>query len=64
MQKELSIFSSFQEADEAEHHFYASLTPQERLDLLLELVHRRREALGEAAEGFARIYRVVERPRG
>ena len=37
----------------------ASLSPQARLDLALELGARYREALGEAAQRFERVCRVV-----
>ena len=63
MKPVLQRFDSFAEAENAERAHYASLTPQERLDLLLELMARWRESLDEAAEGFERIYRVTELPR-
>lgn len=53
-------FKSFAEADEHERAFYAGLSPEERVEILLELVARYRESLGEAAEGFERVHRVVE----
>jgi hypothetical protein len=56
----IRIFSSFREAEQSDTAFYASLSPQERLDLLLEIVARHRESFGEAAERFERVYRVVE----
>ena len=52
-------FSSFKEAEEAERAYYASLTPDERLKILLELIQRHREAI-HAPEGLARVYRIVE----
>lgn len=64
MRDTLRIFSSFQEAEEADHEFYASVSPQERLDILLELIARHRESTGEAAEGLERVYRVTELARG
>ena len=54
------VFASFDAADEADDQFYADLTPQERLDLLLELVERHRSALGASAERLERVHRVVE----
>ncbi|MEX0718699.1 MAG: hypothetical protein WD066_19045 [Planctomycetaceae bacterium] len=59
----LRVFDSFEKADEADRAYYASLTPQERLDVMLELIRRHRESLGEAAQRLERVYRVVERPR-
>jgi hypothetical protein len=58
------VFRSFEEADEADDRFYASLTPEERLDLLLELIERHRGELGEAAERLARVHCITELSRG
>jgi hypothetical protein len=57
---ELRTFSSFQEAEDADRAFYASLSPQQRLEILIDLIQRHRESIGEAPEGFERVYRVVE----
>jgi hypothetical protein len=57
------VFRSFEEADRADDQYYADLTPQERLDILLDLVERYRRSLGEAADRFERVYRVVELSR-
>jgi hypothetical protein len=53
-------FSSFEEAEDADRAFYASLTPRERLEILLDLVQRHRESMREAPEGLERVYRVAE----
>ncbi|MCK6551283.1 hypothetical protein L6R52_35940 [Myxococcota bacterium] len=47
-------------ADAAERAYYRSLTPEERLDILLTLVAQVAEDLDEAEQGLARVYRVVE----
>lgn len=60
MDRVIQVFRSFTDAEEADEAYYAALSPQERVDVLLDLVASYRESLGEAAEGFARIYRVVE----
>ena len=60
MEKSIRKFDSFEEADRADAEYYASLTPQQRLDILLELVESYRKSLGETAERFERVYRVVE----
>ena len=52
-------FSSFEEADQADRAYYAQLTPAERLQILLELIERHRQATN-APEGLARVYRIVE----
>ena len=49
MRDVLRVFSSFREAEEADRALYASLSPQERLEMLLDLVARQRESMGEAA---------------
>jgi hypothetical protein len=63
MDRRVQVFRSFDEAERAELDFYASLTPQQRVDLLLELVAAWRESLGGAADGFARVQRVAELSR-
>lgn len=60
MQRVLQRFRSFDEADAADDAYYASLTPQERVDLLLDLVAAYRESLGEAAQRFERVCRVTQ----
>jgi hypothetical protein len=64
MRNVLRVFSSFREAEEADRALYASLSPQERLDMLLDLVARQRESMGEAAERRERVYRVVKLSQG
>jgi hypothetical protein len=56
----IRTFKSFAEAEAQEHAEYAALSPDERVDILLELIARYRESLGEAAEGFERVHRIVE----
>ena len=58
--RRVRIFDGAQAADEADAAYYASLSPAERVDLLLELVRRHRESLGEAAARFERVCRVTE----
>ena len=60
MEKVVKVFGSFEEADRADDEYYASLSPQERVDLLLDLIATYRESLGEAGQRFERVYRVVE----
>lgn len=60
VERVVRVFDSFDDADEADDQFYASLTPEERLDILLELVERHRSALGEAACRFEKVHRVIE----
>ena len=58
--RKLEIFESHEAADAADAAYYASLTPQERLDLVLELSADFPEDEDEADEGRQRVYRVVE----
>lgn len=54
----VTVFHSHQEADEADEAFYASLTPQERLDIMVELVGRLQSG---TKQGLARVYRLSHR---
>ena len=63
MEKVVRLSRSFEEADQADDEFYACLTPEQRLDMLLELLERHRRTLGEAAERFERVYRFTELSR-
>jgi hypothetical protein len=56
---EVRVFSGFDAAERADDEYYASLTPQQRLDILLDMIAAYRESTGEASEGFERVYRVV-----
>ena len=55
-------FSSFDEADRADREYYRSLTPEERIQMLLELL-----AMGDDADASERrlapVYRIVKFPR-
>jgi hypothetical protein len=64
MEKELRRFNSFAESDEADRRYYRSLTPEARVEILLEIIARHQESQGEAAEGLARVHRVVELEAG
>ncbi len=58
MEKVGRKFLSFAEAEQAEREYYRSLTPQQRLDLMLEII--RQGAPDEAFERFERVCRVVK----
>ena len=62
MEKAVRIFGSHQEADEADEQYFRSLTPQQRLDVLLELLWRGRKR-DDAVERLERVYRIVELSR-
>lgn len=57
MKKQVRVFRSHQEADAADHAYYQSLTPEERLNILLELVGQGGHA---SSKGFRRVYSVVK----
>ena len=54
----IRVFQSLKEADEADARADANLSPQQRLDILLELRNRRDP--DTAKQGLARVCRVVE----
>ena len=61
--RRVQVFRSFEDADHADDQFYAELTPEERLNMLLELVERHRSALGEVAGRFERVHCITELSR-
>jgi hypothetical protein len=62
VEKIVDKFKSHAAAEEADDEYYRSLTPQQRLDLLLELVSQ--ATSHEAQQGFARVYRITQLHRG
>lgn len=64
MDKKVTVFHSMKDADDADIAYYAALTPEERLNILLELISRYMESSGDAAQGFKRVYRVAELSEG
>jgi hypothetical protein len=55
MEKVVVIHRSHDEAEEADNAYYRSLTPEQRLDILLELTRP-----DEAQPRLERVYRMVE----
>jgi hypothetical protein len=62
VEKFVRKFESHAAAEQADQEYYRSLTPQQRLDLLLELV--RQATSHEGQQGFARVYRITQLHRG
>jgi len=62
MQKVKRVFRSFAEADKADREFYKSLSPSQRLDILLTLITQNKSNKpDEAGTGLKRVYRVTKR---
>ena len=61
MRKLVRKFETHNEADRAEHEYYRSLTPEQRMDILFQLVE---ESSDGASEGFKRVYRIVKLDKG
>ena len=59
MKREAIRYETFAEADKAEDEYYRSLTADERVNLLLELVEQYGDYFSETPERFERVYRVV-----
>ena len=57
MEKTVTVFSSFDDAEKADREFYRKLSGQERLDILLEMT---KEATNRPIE---RVYRITKLPR-
>jgi hypothetical protein len=55
------VFSSFEEADAADREYYHSLSPAQRLEILLLLRQQCSPYSDELTEGFERVCRVAER---
>ena len=63
MERVAQVFRSHEEADRATREYYRSLTPAQRLDILLELIARARADNHDAEQGLARVYRIVKLPQ-
>jgi hypothetical protein len=55
--RQFQVFNSFDEAEEADWEYYRSLSGNEKLQLMLEIM----APYYEANPRFERVYRVVER---
>jgi hypothetical protein len=62
MERRVRIFDTFEEADEADAQRDASLSPQERIAIVIELRDRRHPDASQ--QGLARVCRVTELERG
>ena len=55
------VFSSFAEAEAADKEFYRSLSPAQRIQILLMLREYYSPYDDELTKGFTRVCRIVER---
>ena len=51
-------FATFEEAEAADRAYYRSLTPSERLAIMIDLIYP--EGSDAASTGFERVYRIVK----
>jgi hypothetical protein len=59
MDRVVRVFNSFEDAEQADRQEYAQMTPQERLDLLLDLIKIYSDNAANQ-QRLARVHRVVE----
>jgi hypothetical protein len=60
MEKVVRKFSSFAEQEAADHRYYASLTPQQRLQIMLELNFGERSGRNDATGRIQKVCRIVK----
>jgi len=56
----LKVFSSFDEAEASDKEYYRSLSPAQRIQILLFLREQYSPYDDELTKGFKRVYRVIE----
>jgi len=56
-----AVFSSFEEADAADKEYYRSLSPAQRIEILLTLRDLYSPYDDELTKGFKRVCRIIER---
>ena len=60
---EVKVFETFEDSDASNRADVAAMSPEERVDIVLELTRRYREEFGEAGERLARVCRVAQLER-
>jgi hypothetical protein len=58
MEREIRVFRSFDESERADRDYYQSLSPAQRMDILLDLINQWQG--DKASKGFERVYRVTK----
>ena len=60
MERKIEIYKSFAEAKEADKKYYHSLTPAQRIEIMLRLQNMYRPYGDERAEKFVRVLSIVK----
>jgi hypothetical protein len=60
MEKTMRFFKSFAEAEEADKKFYQSLTPAQRIEILL-ILRSRYQSTDATRERLKRVCRIIKR---
>ena len=63
MEKVARVFTSFEEADNADRQAYEQMSPQQRIEMLLSLRRMMVKEGDESAERLERVLAVVELPK-
>ena len=61
MEKKIQFFKTFAEAEEADKKFYQSLTPAQRIEILLILRKRYQSPEDESRGRLKRVCRIIKR---
>lgn len=60
MERTVRVFESFEEAEEADKEYYRSLSPAQRVEILLILRDQYNPYDDELTKGFERVCRIIE----
>jgi hypothetical protein len=60
MERTVAKFTSHEAAEQADRDYYRSLTPQQRIEILLELIEQARPHNDASSERLERVYRIVK----
>jgi len=60
MEKTVRVFESFEEAEEADKEYYRSLSPAQRVEILLILRDQYNPYDDELTKRFERVCRIIE----
>ena len=62
MEKIIKIYDSQEQAEEEEHKYYASLTPDKRVEILLDLISNYASTYYDGfTERLQRVHRIIDR---